>query len=414
MKVKISSAKQKVVFIIITVLMTVSVFSGCKDSVNSLASAVAVAGVYPVTVAGVEIHSQPQKILVLSPSITDVVIELEYEKQLVAVSTDCTQSEYEIQVLPKVDPSDISAIQETAPDLIILEAGDDAERMDLSEITVPVIEIDLANSREDYERLYAQIATIFKGDGAGYDAGVAAAKKVFATLDDISRLTDDSVVTTGCYIYDIGMEKAVTGEMFGSVIMSYAGVTNIFNTQRSGEYEFSTLQISDPNVIFCAPGVKDQIYLDERFAGLQAVVKNRVYEIEENGLYWQGRTVVHTALQMAEYAFPELSEEASEAPTDPTSKIEAEVEDELGLDESEVSEQGTVALRNGDSGDAVLRLQERLHELGYITEDYDGNYLSYTEDAVTQFQQNNDLVKTGIADEATQERLFSDEAVAAE
>ena len=67
-------------------------------------------------------------------------------------------------------------------------------------------------------------------------------------------------------------------------------------------------------------------------------------------------------------------------------------------------------LQRGDSGDKVLKLQQRLEELGYSDTETDGVYGEGTEAAVRAFQLRCGLLKTGIADEMTQERLFSEDA----
>ena len=67
--------------------------------------------------------------------------------------------------------------------------------------------------------------------------------------------------------------------------------------------------------------------------------------------------------------------------------------------------------RRGDRYDPLIyRLQQRLADLGYYTIRVDGIYGSGTERAVRLFQQINGLKATGIADSATQVRLYSKSA----
>ena len=55
----------------------------------------------------------------------------------------------------------------------------------------------------------------------------------------------------------------------------------------------------------------------------------------------------------------------------------------------------------------MLALQQRLEELGYLTEEYDGHYGAATANCVSNFQVANGLEPTGIADPATQAALFA-------
>lgn len=67
-------------------------------------------------------------------------------------------------------------------------------------------------------------------------------------------------------------------------------------------------------------------------------------------------------------------------------------------------------LAKGAKSDAVLELQTRLYELGFLMDDRDGAYGNKTQTAVKVFQEYAGLEATGIADSATQALLFSDAA----
>ena len=70
-------------------------------------------------------------------------------------------------------------------------------------------------------------------------------------------------------------------------------------------------------------------------------------------------------------------------------------------------------VRNGDSGDEVLRVQKRLKNLKYLYS-ADGSYGSLTENALKYFQKKHGLKQTGVADQQTQQRLFSASALPSE
>lgn len=67
-------------------------------------------------------------------------------------------------------------------------------------------------------------------------------------------------------------------------------------------------------------------------------------------------------------------------------------------------------LTKGDDGEAVQKLQERLWELGYLEDDRDGKFGGNTQTAVKLFQQTAGFEVTGVADNAMQILLFSDDA----
>ena len=67
-------------------------------------------------------------------------------------------------------------------------------------------------------------------------------------------------------------------------------------------------------------------------------------------------------------------------------------------------------LQKGDEGSAVMQLQVRLYELGYLNDNRDGVYGSKTQTAVKLFQETVGLNPTGIADNDTQTRIYAQDA----
>lgn len=64
-------------------------------------------------------------------------------------------------------------------------------------------------------------------------------------------------------------------------------------------------------------------------------------------------------------------------------------------------------LEVGSKGDAVVSLQKKLIDLGFLSGNADGIYGNATAEGVRQFQESEGLPETGKADAATQERLYS-------
>ena len=77
-----------------------------------------------------------------------------------------------------------------------------------------------------------------------------------------------------------------------------------------------------------------------------------------------------------------------------------------GMSDSSAVDTSTT-LRKGMSGEAVLQLQKRLIQLGYLTGEADGKYGRATADAVYNFQKRNGLGRDGVAGPATLALLYS-------
>ena len=70
------------------------------------------------------------------------------------------------------------------------------------------------------------------------------------------------------------------------------------------------------------------------------------------------------------------------------------------------------ALHNGSQGEKVIKLQERLLQLGYYEGEVDGQFGPGTREAVVAFQERNGLDADGYAGEETQRVLYGDNAIA--
>ena len=66
-------------------------------------------------------------------------------------------------------------------------------------------------------------------------------------------------------------------------------------------------------------------------------------------------------------------------------------------------------LQSGSAGSSVMRLQERLIELGYLDDTADGNFGSNTEAAVRAAQADFGMEETGVADHDFQVQLYEGE-----
>ena len=116
---------------------------------------------------------------------------------------------------------------------------------------------------------------------------------------------------------------------------------------------------------------------------------------------------------------PDEQPVAMDVPLDATAEPEAGMSGEItedvvnfadGIYAFQVFQQ---TLQNGSKGPEVWRVQRRLRQLKYLYKP-DGSFGSLTEYALKYFQRKNGLQETGIADEATQQKLFSADAMASE
>ena len=119
--------------------------AGCSN-VGDLVSGTPV-GEFPVEINGVTISAKPQKVVVLSPSLADVVLALDCETQLLAGAQGCTQEA--LGKLQKVDAGDSSAIGALNPDLVLLDPGCSGVEQALRSAGLTVLNIAPAGPERD-------------------------------------------------------------------------------------------------------------------------------------------------------------------------------------------------------------------------------------------------------------------------
>lgn len=388
--------------LLLSCFLLLGMLSGCKQPVTVESGAAEQD--YPVEVCGVQVSQEPEKVAVLSESLADVVLALGYETRVIAVTEECTQTAY--ATLERVNVNDPATIQNVSPDLVLADASmEDGTKTALQDAGLKVAYVSAPTDRSSYEKMYAEVASMFEGASTGYNNGVAVAGDVCQTLDDIERIIPDNngVLVTAAIVFDLE-GNAVTGDMFYDSVMTSAGLSNVFSGQTGGTYDPAMLKTLNPSFVFCPESGADTLMSDSNYAGMTAVKQKHVVKVTDDELQRMGRTVVSLAASLAGAAYPELLEEQS---TDPTTSIGQETSSQTG------SETEYATLQAGDENntmDDVYKMQARLHELGFLTVEYDGYFGSVTEEAVIAFQEKNGLEGTGIADNKTLQLLYSDAA----
>lgn len=379
---------------------------------------------YPISVAGITLNAKPKGVVAISPSLADVVLALGYEMSLKGRSAACTQAD--LAALPVLELSaaaDAQKIKDAGADLVLLDAKPSEEiSKALQNAGVNALVLPMATTREEFEKLYTQLGSALAGGKTGYTKGQKTGQDTFKLMDDISRLIPKhDVVITACYLYDIG--RAATYDTLAGKIFDYTGAVNCAQSTTGGDFSAESLKISNPNFIFCAPGVKDKLAADATLKDLDAVKNGKVYELDPGEMQWQGDSIVQAASFIAGTIYPELNQASSAvssaAPTTSgtasgTTPATTSSGTASGAASSTAAATNYNPLKQGDKGTDVLNMQKRLDQLGYMKEynytNYNGTYDATTAKAVQDFQFKNGLVVNGTADSKTLQKLYASDA----
>lgn len=384
---------------ILCICLTAVVFAGCgpKNDISSGAGSQE----YPVTIGNVSIKAQPTGVAVLSANLADVILAMDYEIQLKAKSAECTQSD--LSVLANVTADDAKQIKSLGADLVLTDTDlTEAQASAMNQEGVTVLKISKAASREDLDRLYSQVGGALKGAITGYEHGKKTSQNIFLTIDDIARIIPESdTPITVAYLFDTD-GGVVTGDTLEGKLIESAGLVNAASDGTGNKMEVAALLRADPKYIFCPTGMKAKLAQSEEYKKLTAVKENRVYEMEPSQMLLQGREMIDAVSFMAGTVYPELLKGTGDSSSAPSSGVTSSA--------SSTVTGTTTTLKKDSQGPDVLKMQNRLQELGYMFVKPSGLFAEGTEQSVKDFQLLNGLEVTGIADPVTLQKLYAADA----
>lgn len=360
---------------------------------------------FPVTIGSVTINEEPVGVAVLSPNIADVILAMGYEVQLKAKSTECTQSD--LAVLPDVTVDDVQKIKDLGVKLVFTDTKPAEDKVSaLNKEGIAVLSIVKANGREDLDRLYSQVGSAMKGAKTGYEKGKKTSQSIFLTIDDISRIIPSSNTPTSvAYLYD-AEGSVVTGDTLEGKLIESAGLVNAASGGTENKLSAGDLLLANPKYIFCPTGLKAKLAQSEEYKKLDAVKQGKVYEMDPNLMLLQGRGMVEAVSFMAGTVYPQLLE-GTAASGAPTASSGTPSVPGSSTTSSAAAGNTSATLKKGDKGDEVLKMQNRLKELGYMFVKPSGEFAEGTEQSVKDFQLLNGLTVTGVADPSTLQLLYS-------
>lgn len=264
------------------------------------------AGDFPVTVTDargeVTLEAMPERIVSLSPSLTEILFEVGAGEQVVAVD----EYSYYPPEAPTTDLSgftpNVEAVAEYEPDLVVLseDGGDITEQ--LEKLAIPVLLLPAAQTLDD---TYAQMELLGEATG-NTEEGAAAADGLRERIDGIvADIGDDAAGLS--YYHEIDAQLySVTSDTFIGQVYGLFGLANIADQapDTAGGYpqlsaEFVVEQ--DPDLIFVSyPGGVEDVRGRPAFDSVTAVQEQNVVEVDADTSSRWGPRVADFAEDVAE------------------------------------------------------------------------------------------------------------------
>lgn len=382
---------------------------------------------YPVKLANITISKAPDRVIVLSDSIADILVSCGFIKKIEGRSDECTQEEISgVKTVGSKLKPDLEKISALSPDVIFADSDMPKEQLTkLNESGFTVITFVPATSMSGISDLFGNVGAVMAGETTGREIGEERAETLSVTMDDLQRLIPESkVLVTACYLYD---EKGTSlkDDTPSGKLFEYLNAVNVCKAGVADDEAFNALKLANPQYIFCDIGVKDKIMKSELFKNFSAVKNKQVYELSSELFSRQGNSLVEALTDMIEIMYPSVSinpedpTKRTESSKAETSKAETSKAETSKATTSKVKADTSLKITKdmffefGDIKDDIKKVQNRLEALGYFNEEKSGYYGEVTQKAVKAFQKANKLTQSGNCDYKTLTLMFSAKAKAA-
>ena len=387
---------------------------------------------YPVSIANYTIEKEPENVVVLDPITADIMAYMDFERKFAGRSKAVTQPELKAApVVGTEENPDIDQIVKMKTDLVFCndKINEDAQKK-LESKGIQVIKLQKPETTAEVKTNYETIGKALAGTKKGSTAGKEAYNKLVQDLDKQKREIEDMNKTgalyTVCYLYidDQKLNKLSSGS-FGNILMGYTNCVNIFSvgtnsTSVSPSNDTAKVVASaNPNfIIYDKKETLEQLKSSKTLSKLNALKTERTLEIPLADMSLPGITAGKTLKKMIDFIYPGHGATPDEAvkATSPKNEKTTKPQETTAPKGEDVSAQYNISLTDltlavNSEGESVSALQQRLVDLGYLTQsEEDSNVTGYygeaTVDAVKAFQKKNGIKETGDADAATLKALF--------
>lgn len=419
------------------------IISGVLCAAVAFCSAIGLAGCgdgeYPVQIANLKIDKEPKSIVVLDPCSADIISYMSYDVKIVGRSAEVDQKY--LSVAPTMGSAarpNVNAIIESGAEVVFAdETLNDDDETALEEEGIAVVSMSVAETPKQLEINYHTVGKILGGNITGDEKASASYKKLTDTMSnmkDKATMSGTGSLSTVCYLYnENGGLRLMTSGTYGDMLLGYTGSVNVAVNIDENSVDVNTLKVANPNFIFYADDeTLRTVQGDPVLSQLAAVKGGKTLQISKSEISRQGLTALETLQKMIDFIHPELAatpdeaavsateapkvEQATQAATQPTAQAATQPATEAAqsssLAEKYKIDLKDLSLKEEDENDDVKAMQQRLYDLGYVSdnENITGYFGEISKKAVTQFQKDNGIKETGEADNATLVKLFSSDA----
>lgn len=258
----------------------------------------------------VVVENEPLRIVSLAPNITEIIFALGKSSKLVGRTEYCDYPEdaKKITSVGGIESPNFEQIALLRPDILI--ASSHFKQGSLNKLEELGIKVIILKSEENFEGVYKTISKI--------GLVINAAKEVDQLISEMKNKiqivlnkTIGKPVPSVYYIVEFSKYGDFTagGDTFISQMINLAQGKNAAQDVRGWRYNVEKLIEKNPDILICSKynSSKERLKTTDGYKELNAVICNKVYEIDNNLLDRQGPRLVDGLMEVAKIIHPEIN-----------------------------------------------------------------------------------------------------------
>ena len=266
---------------------------------------------YPCTVKSADgseltLEKEPEKIISVSPTLTEMLYALEAGDKLIGRSDYCDYPSevLEVESMGTIQTPDMEKIISLDPDLVLVSDMLDGNfKEKLTSVGVNVLYVDEMGSMDEVYDIMSMMGMVLNRN----EKATSCIAEMKATIADVQDKVKDLEAPTVYYVVGYGEYGDYTagGDTFAGEILTLAGGDNISKNNQGWSITLEEIIEKDPHIIILPTYFEEDFVQAPHYCDLTAVKEGRVYAIDNNMVDRQGYRNGEAVRLLAEIFHPE-------------------------------------------------------------------------------------------------------------
>ncbi|NMM65153.1 ABC transporter substrate-binding protein [Clostridium sp. P21] len=256
----------------------------------------------------ITIEKEPSKVISVAPNITETIYALNKENTLIGRTDFCTypKEASKIQSIGTLTGPNIEKITSLKPDIVI--ASNHFREQDLKKLEELNIKVVVLSGPESFENTYDIIKNVGKILNANSKAA-SIVSNMMKKVDYVKEKVKGKDTPSTYYVVGFGKNGDFTSgkDTFIGRMITIAGGKNAASDITEWKYSIEKLVEKNPDILICSNkfNSKNGIKNEQGYKDLDAVKKNKLFEIDEDIINRQGPRLADGLEAMAKIIHPE-------------------------------------------------------------------------------------------------------------